>query len=185
MRGEVPDLRRASAEQDARRAFARNMGRMGRAQEEGERMKALTLTQPWATLVAVGSKRIETRSWAPPKSILGERIAIHAAKGFPKECQRLVYEEPFTDALIYAGLNRVADLPRGVVVATAVLRNFWSTNETRCLENLCEMYDCEFKLESEFGDYSKHRFAWVLTDVEQFTTSIAAKGMLGLWEWTP
>ena len=27
-------------------------------------MKALTLTQPWATLVAIGAKRIETRSWA-------------------------------------------------------------------------------------------------------------------------
>lgn len=26
-------------------------------------MKALTLTQPWATLVAIQAKRIETRSW--------------------------------------------------------------------------------------------------------------------------
>ena len=26
-------------------------------------MKALTLTQPWATLVAIGAKRIETRIW--------------------------------------------------------------------------------------------------------------------------
>ena len=42
-------------------------------------MKALTLTQPWATLIAVGAKRIETRSWGT--SYRG-RIAIHAAKGF-------------------------------------------------------------------------------------------------------
>ena len=27
-------------------------------------VKALTLTQPWATLVAIGAKRIETRSWS-------------------------------------------------------------------------------------------------------------------------
>lgn len=26
-------------------------------------MKALSLTQPWATLMAIGAKRIETRSW--------------------------------------------------------------------------------------------------------------------------
>lgn len=27
-------------------------------------MKALTLHQPWASLVAVGAKKIETRSWS-------------------------------------------------------------------------------------------------------------------------
>ena len=26
-------------------------------------MKALTLTQPWATLVAMAAKQVETRSW--------------------------------------------------------------------------------------------------------------------------
>ena len=30
----------------------------------GAAVKALSLTQPWATLVAMGAKRIETRSWA-------------------------------------------------------------------------------------------------------------------------
>jgi activating signal cointegrator 1 len=44
-------------------------------------MKAITLTQPWATLVAIGAKRIETRSW--PTNYRGP-LAIHAAKGFPK-----------------------------------------------------------------------------------------------------
>lgn len=43
-------------------------------------MKALTLTQPWASLVALGVKSIETRSWAT--NYRGP-IAIHAAKGHP------------------------------------------------------------------------------------------------------
>lgn len=43
-------------------------------------MKALTLHQPWATLIGLGVKSIETRSWAAPKSLIGQRIAIHAAK---------------------------------------------------------------------------------------------------------
>ncbi len=42
-------------------------------------MKALTLTQPWASLVAVGAKRIETRSW---ETNYRGTIAIHAAKGW-------------------------------------------------------------------------------------------------------
>ena len=31
--------------------------------QKGERMKALTIWQPWAQLLATGTKSIETRSW--------------------------------------------------------------------------------------------------------------------------
>lgn len=40
-------------------------------------MKAITLWQPWASLLACGAKGYETRSWAT--SYRGQ-IAIHAAK---------------------------------------------------------------------------------------------------------
>ena len=44
-------------------------------------MKALTLYQPWASLIAVGAKTIETRGYRPPSTLkLGERFAIHAGK---------------------------------------------------------------------------------------------------------
>jgi hypothetical protein len=43
-------------------------------------MKAITLHQPWATLVAIEQKKIETRSW--PTSYRGP-LAIHAAKTMP------------------------------------------------------------------------------------------------------
>ena len=43
-------------------------------------MKAITLHQPWASLIASGAKRIETRSWKPPDSLIGTEIAIHAGK---------------------------------------------------------------------------------------------------------
>ena len=42
-------------------------------------MPALTLWQPWASLIAIGAKSIETRSWPAPAGLVGERIAIHAA----------------------------------------------------------------------------------------------------------
>lgn len=47
-------------------------------------MKALTVRQPWASLIALGVKTIETRSWRAPKALIGERIAIHAGKARPK-----------------------------------------------------------------------------------------------------
>lgn len=46
-------------------------------------MKAITLWQPWAELVALGVKHIETRSWPAPPAIIGQRIAIHAAAKRP------------------------------------------------------------------------------------------------------
>lgn len=46
-------------------------------------MKALTLQRPWpaAFLLSTDPKRIENRTWVPPKSVVGKRIALHAGKG--------------------------------------------------------------------------------------------------------
>jgi hypothetical protein len=43
-----------------------------------ESIPAITLWQPWATLVARGLKVHETRSWWPPAWLVGKRLAIHA-----------------------------------------------------------------------------------------------------------
>ena len=43
-------------------------------------MKTISLWQPYASLIAAGVKTIETRGWAPPKRLMGQRIAIHAAR---------------------------------------------------------------------------------------------------------
>lgn len=47
-------------------------------------MKAISLWQPWASLIACGAKPFETRSWAPPRDLIGQPIAIHAAKKVDK-----------------------------------------------------------------------------------------------------
>lgn len=41
-------------------------------------MRALTIWQPWAWLIAEGHKRIENRTWPVPSYLIGERVAIHA-----------------------------------------------------------------------------------------------------------
>ena len=41
-------------------------------------LPALTLWQPWASLVAIGAKPYEFRRWAAPRGMWGKRIAIHA-----------------------------------------------------------------------------------------------------------
>lgn len=57
-------------------------------------MKAITLWQPWASLIAIGAKKYETRSW---KTNYRGPIAIHAAKKDP--CKMPILVEPFETAL--------------------------------------------------------------------------------------
>jgi hypothetical protein len=155
-------------------------------------MKALSLTQPWASLVAIGAKRIETRSW-------GTRyrgpLAIHASKGFPKWAQETCDEKPFYGVLIKAGLlwpmgdetlthravERYLTMPLGAFVAVATLndvglitpggRVFLGASGTKCVADD----------ELAFGDYTPGRWAWLLADVKRLPEPIPCKGALGLW----
>ena len=56
---------------------------MGLVRTEEEVLKAISLHEPWASLIASGHKTLETRSWRPPKLLVGCTIAIHAAKRRP------------------------------------------------------------------------------------------------------
>ncbi len=145
-------------------------------------MKAISLTQPWASLVAWGEKQIETRSWAT--NYRGP-IAIHASKGFPAWAKNLCWDQPFRLVLSRhfreAGLGVVwsnPPLPLGAVIATAELE--W-----------CVKIDPGFEFpagpehEHEFGDYPPGRYAWGFSNVKALGAPRPARGALGLWEWRP
>ena len=125
-------------------------------------MKALTLTQPWADLVASGHKRWETRSWSTNYRGL---VAIHAAKGFPKYAQVFASEE--------MAFGRLAPrIARGAIIAVARIVDVRPTEEVALeIEGL----------ERRLGDYAWGRFAWQLADVVRLDEPIGCKGMLGLW----
>jgi hypothetical protein len=48
-------------------------------------VKALTLIQPWAGLIATGVKLVENRTWHPPGKLNGQRFAIHAGAKVDRE----------------------------------------------------------------------------------------------------
>ena len=133
----------------------------GRERHSG--MKALTLTQPWATLVAIGAKQIETRSW---RTFYRGPLAIHAAKSLPAW--------QFRDVLEAHGINGFMELSLGAVVATCTL--------TRIIR--IYPYNIPDTPEFDFGDYRVGRWMWYLSDVKALDTPIPARGSLGLWEWT-
>lgn len=134
-------------------------------------MKAISLYQPWATLVATRAKRLETRGWY---SAYRGTLAIHASKKFTAADRALCFQEPFRSALEAAGYHHPNDLPLGAVVATATLSAVQPITERNTPP----------EPERSFGNYSvPGRFAFVLDDVTPLPIPIPAKGALSLWEW--
>lgn len=128
-------------------------------------MKALSLRQPWATLVAIGAKKIETRSWRT-----GYRgpLAIHASATFGPTETHLCDGEPFHCALLSIG-----SMPLGAVVAIVDLVDVEAITAANTPQ----------EPERSFGDYGPGRWAWRLENVRRLAPAIAVRGHLGLWTW--
>jgi len=133
-------------------------------------MKAITLTQPWATLVAIGVKRIETRSW---RTFYRGPLAIHASKRISDSEFRDFNGETISLVLEAHDIHSFHDLPLGVIVATCTL------------VRILRIYPDNVPAVPEFcfGDYTAGRWAWYLSDVKALAEPVPAKGNLGLWEW--
>lgn len=133
-------------------------------------MKTISLWQPWATLVAIEAKRIETRHWAAPRGVVGERIAIHAAK---RTSELWVCDErPFSE---YA--HELTDLPLGALVATAVIDRCAPMNE----RGIAELKATQ-PHEHAFGHYAIGRYAWVLRDVRRLERPVPFRGAQGFFD---
>jgi hypothetical protein len=132
--------------------------------------RALSLTQPWATLVASGAKRVETRSWRTPHR---GALAVHASAGFPGAARALCGQEPFRSALRAAGFGHAAELPRGALVGCVRLVDVVPAGGVE----LAGLGD----VERAFGDYSPGRWGWLLEDAVTYAVPVACRGALGVW----
>jgi hypothetical protein len=152
-------------------------------------MKALTLYQPWATLIALGVKRIETRSWST--SYRGP-LAIHAGMHFPVANRRLVLQEPFR-TILGPTMSRSC-LPSGKIVAVADLVEVVRIGEYHRVIDTQPVADGgpgvkfavpppEESPERACGDYTPGRWAWLLANVRRLVEPIPAQGARGLWDW--
>ena len=162
-------------------------------------MKAITLYQPWASLIAIGAKSFETRSWSPPKSLIGQRIAIHAAARTPRlqEIADLM-DDPFTllantgaFELLKIWWERDDGLPLGAVVCTAILAAAYQCGDevipghVEIVKAISRVDDPVSIPIDPFGDYSPGHWAWLLEEVKPFPNPIRASGHQGFWNWNP
>ncbi len=139
-------------------------------------MKALTFYQPYATLIIIGAKLVETR---PRRTHIRGRIAIHA--GMNKTFLGLNDKYPLklsfiNEELLKVGYSSLYHLPRGAILGTI------------------EIYDClpigdligtkyDTPKERAFGDWTDGRFGILMRDPVIFDKPVLIAGKQGFWNW--
>lgn len=153
-------------------------------------MKALTIWQPWASLILIGAKPYEFRGWKVPGFMLGQRIAIHAGARpvKPGEVKDLIarlatpslawstaLRAEVALPLLELALRNPSSLPRSSLLCTAVLGQ--AVNG--------------FSVAGEFGGVvndsdraEQANWAWPLSDIEPLVPPVEAKGAQGFWDWS-
>lgn len=150
-------------------------------------MKAISLWQPWATAMALGSKRIETRSWATKYR---GPMAIHAAKRM--NISELI---SFSSCWNWKGaLFKITDhywhkgLSFGTFVAVGNLIDCRATGSFTQLEldqkrfpNDCPYPDLYSWTERQMGDFSLGRYGWIFSDIRELDPPILWRGRQGIF----
>lgn len=158
-------------------------------------MKTLSILQPWASLIAQGHKKIETRSW---NTKYRGPILIHASAG--KYRTNRYINMDLQQEYYRLNLERYEDLPFGAIIGKVDLIDSCKT-EDLVFENIDRVIKIKIgnsnhndgiessyeylmtKRELAFGDYTPGRYGWLLANPILFAHPIPAKGKLGLWEY--
>lgn len=142
-------------------------------------MKAISLWQPWASLMMLGEKKIETRIWTTKHR---GPLAIHAASKMPASWlgqsrnTREFGEE--LSAVLHVDFEKLGPainkMPRGVILCVVNVISIEPTEKV--------VGDLPAR-ERVFGNYDVGRYAWHTELMDVFTEPIPAKGNRLLWEW--
>lgn len=134
-------------------------------------MKALSVRQPFASLLMAGKKRFETRDWALRRDMWGVKLALHASKTYDAADQYCT-----NDLMRFSELHEVllGVMPKGCVLGIIVVQAVYRTHELAPKLG---------RLELAQGDYRPGRAAWDVKVIDVFAEPVEAVGKLGLWEW--
>ncbi|MEG1402373.1 ASCH domain-containing protein [Bacteroides sp.] len=127
-------------------------------------MKAITIKQPWTSLIVHGIKDIENRTWACPKKYIGQRVLIHASGFRGKKFEINLTDEQAKDAFATIAKECMfGSLPFGSIIGSVEIVD--------CVQNHPSVW-------AEKGVYN-----WVLANPILFANPIPAKGKLSFWDY--
>jgi hypothetical protein len=134
-------------------------------------MRALTLIQPWAWAIAHAGKVIENRTWAPPHSLLGQRIAIHAGK---KRERGLFLPDGSTPPLF---------LDQSAVVAVGTLVGYVCDDGNGRVE--ANHFGAEIMRAACASPWYQGPVGWIVVNRIALPTPVPCRGAQGLWTLPP
>lgn len=138
-------------------------------------MKVISIWQPWASLIVHGHKRIETRGWPAPRSIIGRTIGIASTKSVKAAQRRLIHEPEFARHYAATNMLTLEKLPLGCVLGTVFVEACDPIDE-KLIDSLSDQ-------ERVFGWFEQGRFAWRLLNPRLLDMPAPVVGKQGLWEW--
>lgn len=144
-------------------------------------MKALTLWRPWPVAIfhlpAEVAKRVENRSWKPPASLIGQRIAIHAGKTWDDDGYEML--EPIWVEL---GIKPDLDLVRQTgLIGTALLSGVAQEVGLSAIALTAGRWPSAGHSET-VQEWWAGPYGWLLDDVRPLPEPIPCKGRQGLWD---
>lgn len=145
-------------------------------------MKAISLWEPWATLMAMGLKRIETRSW---ETRYRGPLLICAAKKRDGHGRDL-WNKLIVDRVIDGGDELGFGHALAVVELVQIVRTDFlvhaKSDEAKALRAEYLGGEIGPSLELRLGNYEPGRFAWLTRSVERVKGRVPVKGKQGLFE---
>lgn len=138
-------------------------------------MKAIGLDQPWASFLAIGLKKIETRS--RPIHYRGP-LAIHANKAWGPKHRHAWDELCLGWGEVWTRLREVAAVPGGIPLGAIVA----TVEVVGCDLMTPELIAAQTPLERALGDWRPGRYAWRLANVRRLATPVPARGKQGFFE---
>lgn len=167
-------------------------------------LRVVTVFQPWASLIMVGAKPYEFRSKRPPRTIVNERVVIHAAarriqtrevceiiakleeggESAAQTCLKPDLAMPILERALLTGttnefgyldLRGRGDLPWGAGLGTAIC------GEGRSGYDIAEEFGAEHVNDSDRDEHAN--YGWPMTDIEVWPEPVPARGSQGIWFW--
>ncbi|NLC48509.1 MAG: ASCH domain-containing protein [Tenericutes bacterium] len=125
-------------------------------------MKALTIKEPWASLIIEGHKKYEFRSW---KTNYRGKIYIHAGQTIEKE-----YLKKFDKYNI--------TYSKGEIIGEAYITDCILVNKDFNNKLIKENHNI-------YGNNDHtNEYAWKLENIKKYKNKIKIKGQLGLWNYS-
>jgi len=162
-------------------------------------MRVISLHQPWATLMALGFKTIETRGYGTK---CRGQLAIHAAKTIPAYAvdairnnrtirEILLRAYPPEDGHAVLGFPKKS-LPLGKILCVVSLDGCVEMKVNSIGQGqLCNWDEmkryaspsAQLTIEWDLGNWADGRYAWITSNLRHLKNPIEASGKQGFWNY--